>query len=148
MLKRRCTAELSPASTLKDWSSNSKKILLTLQPINVMLNYKILPYDHLKVLRTNRKTTRWALVPLCRRLQCFSSTGLLIVALLSKLPWTAHPTWSNTWSLDSFSSIIPVDNICPGKSFFLVFTTQTMSQAELYEEMSESKVKSIANLLL
>lgn len=97
---------------------------LTLQPINIMLNYKILPYDHSKVLRTNRKTTLWDLVPLSRRLQCYSITGLFIMALLFKLPWTAPTTWSITSSLDSFSNIIPVDKVSPGKSFSLVFTLQ------------------------
>lgn len=97
---------------------------LTLQPTNVMLNYKILPYDHLKVLRTNRKTTSWDLVPLSRKLQCYSTTGLFIMALLFKLPWTALPTWSIISSPDSFSNIIPVDKISPGKSFSLVFTIQ------------------------
>lgn len=37
-----------------------RHLWLILQPINAMLNYKILPYDHLKVLRTDRKTISWA----------------------------------------------------------------------------------------
>lgn len=128
--------KLQMYSTMSSWATSifnpkttealtpRRHFWLTLQPINIMLNYKILPYDHSKVLRTNIKTTLWDLVPLSRRLQCYSITGLFIMALLFKLPWTAPTTWSITSSLDSFSNIIPVDKVSSGKSFFLVFTLQ------------------------
>lgn len=128
--------KLQMYSTMSNWATSifnpkrtealtpKRHFWLTLQPINVMLNYKILPYDHSKALRTNGKTTLWDLVPLSRRLQCYSITGLFIMALLFKLPWTAPTTWSITSSLGSLSNIIPVDKTSPGKSFFLVFTVQ------------------------
>lgn len=43
------------------------------------------------------------------------------MALLLRLPWTTPLTWSIISSLDSFRNVIPVDEISPGKSFFLCF---------------------------
>lgn len=100
-----------------------KCLWLTLQQTNVTLHYKILPYGHSKVLRTNRKTSSWDLAPPSRRLQSYSIRtahhSAVIRAALDSIHHLIHYL-----GLDSFSNIILVDKVSPRKGFFLVFTVQ------------------------
>lgn len=94
---------------------------LTLQQINAMLHYKILPCGHSKVLRTISKTIH--------EIQHQRAGGGKLSTRTAphrcrsgRLGSTHHAT--RHLGLDSFSNSVPVDKVSPRKGFFLVLTVQ------------------------